>query len=52
MHIGKDMGNGEGVRDIGIATLAQLALVALFSKGVSPLDTADFFHFKVVGEFV
>jgi hypothetical protein len=52
MHIGKNMGNGEGMRDVGVATLAQLAFVSFFGKDISPLDTADFFHFKIIGEFV
>jgi hypothetical protein len=52
MHISKNMGYGEGMRNIRVATLTQLALMALFSKDISPLDTADFFNFEVVGEFV
>ena len=52
VHISKNMGYCEGVRNIRVATLTQLALMALFSKGISPLDTADFFNFEVVREFV
>jgi hypothetical protein len=52
MHIGKNVGYCEGVRNIRVATLTQLAFVTLFSKDISPLDTADFFNVKVVREFV
>ena len=40
MHISENMGDGEGVRNIGIATLAQLAFVTLFSKRVGALYTS------------
>jgi hypothetical protein len=52
MHISENVSYSEGVRNIGVTALAQLPLVAFFSKDISPLDTADFFNFEVVREFV
>ena len=37
-QLGKDRRHGQGVGDVGIAALAQLALVGLLSNGVGPLD--------------
>jgi hypothetical protein len=52
MHISKNVGYCERMCNIRVAALTQLALMALFSKDISPLDTADFFNFEVVREFV
>jgi hypothetical protein len=52
MHIGQNIGDGERVGNVGIATLAHLATVALFGVSIGALDPSDFFRLEVGGEFI
>jgi hypothetical protein len=52
MHIGQNIGNSERVGNVGVATLAHLAAVALFRVSVGALDLSDFFWLEVGGEFI
>ena len=51
-HISEDMGNGQGMGNIGIATLAHLAFVAFLGKFVGALYAANFFGVEIEREFI
>jgi len=50
MHRGKDIGDGEGMCNVGFATTAELAVVSLFRVIVCALDAVDLLRFEVGGE--
>jgi hypothetical protein len=51
-HVGQNVGDSKGVRNIGITTLAHLAAVTLFRVFVGALDPSYFFRVEVRGEFI
>jgi hypothetical protein len=51
-HVSEYVGHCQGMRDIGVATLAHLAKMAFLRKLVGFFDAPDLFRFQIDGEFV
>jgi len=52
MHVCENVGDSEGVADVGFAALAQLTFVAASRELIGVENSLDFLLFEVGGELV